>query len=60
MTQWVKNLVFSLQQFWLLPWLGFSPWPRNFHMLQMQLSGEKKKKRNGQLVELIIGRYMST
>ena len=33
--QWVKGLV--LLQLWdrLLLWLGFSPWPRNFHMPQV-------------------------
>ena len=35
MAQWVKDLVFSLL------WCGFSPWPQNFHMLQVRL---KKKK----------------
>lgn len=33
MSQWVKNLVFVLQWLESLLWRGFSPWPRNFHML---------------------------
>ena len=28
----VKNSELSLLWFRLLMWLGFSPWPRNFHM----------------------------
>ena len=34
--QWVKALV--LLQLWhrSLLWLGFDPWPRNFHMLWVQ------------------------
>ena len=30
--QWVKDLVFSLQQLRLLLWNGFDLWPGNFHM----------------------------
>ena len=36
--QWVKDLVL------LQLWLGFRPWPRNFHMLWVQPLGKKKKK----------------
>ena len=36
MAGWVKDPAFSL--FWLgsLLWLGFDPWPGNFHMPQVQ------------------------
>ena len=39
--QWVKDL--ALRQLWCRSqlWLRFSPWPRNFHMLQ----GHRKKKK---------------
>ena len=30
--QWVKDLALSLQWLWVLLWLGFDPWPREFHM----------------------------
>ena len=31
--QWVKNpALFNLQQFRLLLWHGFDPWPGNFHL----------------------------
>ena len=30
-----------------LLWLGFSPWPKNFYMLQMCLFKKKKKKKPG-------------
>ena len=30
--QQVKDLAFLLQWLKLLPWCGFHPWPRNFHM----------------------------
>ena len=32
----VKDPALSLQQPGLLPWHGFDPWPRNFHMLLPQ------------------------
>ena len=32
MLQWVKDPALSLQQLRLLLWLGFKPWPGNFHM----------------------------
>ena len=35
--QWVEDLV--LPQLWL----GFNPWPRNFHMLQMQPKKERRE-----------------
>ena len=35
MVQWVKDPALSLQQLRLLLWLGFDPWPRNFHRLRM-------------------------
>ena len=34
--QWVKNLGLSLLWLGLLVWLGFDPWPENFHVLQGQ------------------------
>ena len=42
MVQWVKDLALSLQCLGLLLWRGFSPWPKNFHMLQVW--GRKKKR----------------
>ena len=30
--QGVKDLMLSLLRPWLLLWLRFDPWPRNFHM----------------------------
>lgn len=33
MAQQVKNTALSMKWFWLLLWLGFDPWPGNFHML---------------------------
>ena len=39
--QGVNDPESSLQQLRLLLWLGFNPWPRNFHMRQEQ---PKKKK----------------
>ena len=39
----VKDLVLSLQWLGLLLWHGFSPWPRNFHMLQERQKKKKKK-----------------
>ena len=38
MTQWVKDPVLSLLWLWTLMWCGFSPWPRNLHMLWVQPS----------------------
>ena len=32
-TQWVKDLVLSLQWLRLLLWCGFDPWPWNFCVL---------------------------
>ena len=43
--QWVKGLVLSLQQLKLLQSCGFDPWPRNFHMPQVQLKKKKKKEK---------------
>ena len=37
-TQWAKDLVFSLL------WHGFNPWPRNFHMTQAWPKKKSKKK----------------
>ena len=43
LVQWIKNL--ELLQLWHRShlWLGFDPWPRNFHVPRRQL---KKKKNN--------------
>ena len=38
----VKDPRLSLLQFRLLLWCGFSPWPGNFHMLQMWPKRKKK------------------
>ena len=35
----------SLQRLGLLWWLGFDPWPGNFHMVQVQPKKEKKMKK---------------
>ena len=32
MTQWVKDLVLSLQQLESLLWRRFDPWPGNYNM----------------------------
>ena len=47
MVQWVKDP--SLPQLWcrLLLWLRINPWPRNFHVLQVQLKKKKKEKEGG-------------
>ena len=42
--QWVKNLALLLQQLGLLLWCSFDPWPRNFHMLQVQQKKNQKTK----------------
>ena len=40
LAQWVKDLALPLLQLGLQLWFRFSPWPRNFHMLQMQPKGK--------------------
>ena len=47
MAQCVKDLVLSLLWHGLLLWHRFSPWPRNFCMLQSQPKKKKKKKKRG-------------
>ena len=42
MVQHIKDPALSLQQLGLLLWLGYIPWPRNFHM---QWAQPKKKKK---------------
>ena len=42
--QQVKDLMLFLKLLWLLLWFGFSPWPRNFHILW----GIARKKENKQ------------
>ena len=39
----VKDLASSLQRFRSLLWCEFSPWPRNFHMLQVWPKTNQKK-----------------
>ena len=39
--QQVKYSALSVQQLGLLLWHRFTPWPRNFHMLQTLLKGKK-------------------
>ena len=43
MVQWVKDPTSSLQWLGSLLWQGFSPWPRNFYMPQMQPKKKKSK-----------------
>ena len=40
---WVKDPALSLQRLRLLLWHRCDPWPRNFHMLQVE---PKKKKKS--------------
>ena len=40
--QWVKDSVLMQWQCRLQLWLGFSSWPRNFHMSQVQQKMKKK------------------
>ena len=34
--QWIKDLVSPQLWHWSQLWLGFDPWPENFHMLWVQ------------------------
>ena len=43
LTQRVKDLVLLELQHRSQPWLGFDPWPWNFHMLQDGQRGEKNR-----------------
>ena len=45
MAQWVKNLALQQLCCWLQLWLRFDPWPRNSHMVRVQLI--KKKECSG-------------
>ena len=45
MAQWVKDLALSLLWLWLLLWLGFDPWPGNFHMLQVWPKNKRQKQK---------------
>ena len=45
MTQWVKNLVFSLQQPGLLPWRGLDPWWGNCTCCRCSQKRKKEKER---------------
>ena len=44
MVQWVKDPVLLLQQFGLLLWLEFDPWPGNFYMLGPSQKEERNNK----------------
>ena len=46
---WVKDPSLSLQQLRSLLWLGFDPWPGNFHMPQEQQKKKKKKRIRGRV-----------
>ena len=41
MVQWVKDLALSLLWLGSLLWCQFKPWPRNFHMPQVQPKNSK-------------------
>ena len=43
--QWVKDLVFFLQQLGSLLRCRFDPWPENFHMWWVQPKKKKKKRK---------------
>ena len=43
-TKWVKDPALPWWQCHSQVWLGFSPWPVNFHMLQVWLKKKRKKK----------------
>ena len=45
--QWVKDPALPLQQLRLLLWLGFSSWPGDFHMLQVQQNENKREREKG-------------
>lgn len=43
LARWVKDPALLQLGYRLQPWLRFDPWPRNSHMLWMQLKKKKKK-----------------
>ena len=43
--QWVKDMALSLEWLGSLLWLGFDPWPRNFHVSQAWPKKKKKDKK---------------
>ena len=49
MVQWVKDPVLSPQQLELLLWHVFSPWPRDFYMVQ---ASQNIKIKNTSLLRL--------
>ena len=55
MAQWVKDMALSLEWLGSLLWLGFDPWPRNFHVSQAWPK-KKKKTRNREKIEMKRGR----
>ena len=50
MAQKVKDPVLSLMWLWLQLWHGFSPWPANYPMLQVQPKKIKKQKTEAQML----------
>ena len=54
MVQWVQDLALSLQHLGLLLWHGFNPWPRNFHMPQMQPSHPPLKKKTELRINMLL------
>ena len=53
MAEWVKDL--ELLQLWHRSklWLGFDPWPRNFHVPWVQPKKKEKKKEKKVLIRTI-------
>ena len=41
--QWVKDLASSLQWLELVLWVGFDPWPKNFHIWQAWQKNKKER-----------------
>ena len=49
MAQWVKDSALSLLCLWLVLWLGFNTWPRNFHMPWVWQKEKEKKAINHEI-----------
>ena len=43
LVQWVKDLTSSLQWLELVLWVGFDPWPKNFHIWQAWQKNKKER-----------------
>ena len=56
--QLVKDTALSLQRLGSLFWLGFHPWPRKFHMLQVRAKGGREKKTTISLLLGILGPHL--